>query len=41
MQQQQEHGLEEHGRLEGYMERGPARGKGATELRGDVKRMDQ
>jgi len=29
-QQQQQHGLEEHGRLGGYIERGPAQGEGAT-----------
>lgn len=41
VQQQQKHGLEEHGRLGGCLERGPAQGEGATELRGEVKRMER
>ena len=40
-QQQQKHGLEEHGRLGGCLERGPAQGEGATELRGEVRRMER
>lgn len=40
-QQQQQHSLKEHGRLGGYLERGPAQGEGATELRGQVTSMEQ
>lgn len=41
VQQQQQHGLEDHGRLGGCLERGPAQGEGATELRGEMKRMER
>lgn len=41
VQQQQQHDLEEHGRLGGYLEWGPAQGEGDTELRGEVTRMER
>lgn len=41
MQQQQGRRLEEHGRLGGCLEPGPAQGEGATELKGEVTRIER
>lgn len=41
MQQQQQYALKEHGRPGGCLEWGLAQGEGATELRGEVKRMER
>ena len=40
-QQQQKHGLEEHGRLGGVWSGVRYRVRGATELRGEVRRMER